>query len=58
MQTFVSSLLRYTFSGQPGSAIQLTNHANLTTLGLLNAYGISATTIGQRGALVAPELVR
>jgi uncharacterized protein YhjY with autotransporter beta-barrel domain len=50
LQTFVSSLLRFTFSGQPGSAIALTNNANLTTLGVLNAYGISATTIGQRGA--------
>ena len=49
LQGFVSGLLRYTFAGQPGSAIVLTNNANVTTLGTLAAYGISATTVGQRG---------
>jgi autotransporter-associated beta strand protein len=49
LQGFVSGLLRYTFAGQPGSAIVLTNNANLTTLGTLAAHGISATTVGQRG---------
>ncbi len=50
LKGFVSSLLRFSFAGNAGSPLTLTNTGNLTTLGLIQAYGISATTIGVRGS--------